>query len=280
LIGSQLYACGAEVFAADASLRHLGVAARLPGNVVAMASGPGIVSVAAASTISLLGPNASSVGPPWRELSRWDAGEPLNGVACTTDIVITTGVNSLSVWTASAAGFTSKNSSQTGNGSNEDGNSTSNWKCLWRRLVAAPVSHVTLTLDGRFFATATLDEFAAKVWSPSGASIFSYVALPHPCPLVGLSWRPSLVFKKYSAVLLSSCRDQICRLWGEVAIAGSAPVFYQLGSFWLCFFLAKSIFAFTLMHTRLSPQLLFLLPISFMFLDTQYPLRFLFTGFL
>uniref|UniRef100_A0A8C2P311 RAVE complex protein Rav1 C-terminal domain-containing protein n=1 Tax=Capra hircus TaxID=9925 RepID=A0A8C2P311_CAPHI len=118
--------------------------------------------------------------------------------------------------------------------------------CLWRIKVslkgsllttASQVHLMKFSPDGEFFATAGKDDCLLKVWynvenwrtsvtSPDknsekqseGETDFSFVYLAHPRAVNGFSWRKTSKYMPRASVcnvLLTCCKDNICRLWVE-----------------------------------------------------------------
>uniref|UniRef100_A0A3Q4BEA1 RAVE complex protein Rav1 C-terminal domain-containing protein n=1 Tax=Mola mola TaxID=94237 RepID=A0A3Q4BEA1_MOLML len=117
------------------------------------------------------------------------------------------------------------------------------WRCTWQSMTASPVSLMKFSSDGEFFATAGQDDCLLKVWystskwksgvfglftppEPSiavkGEVTFSFVYLAHPRSVTGFSWRKtSKYMPRYVCnVLLTCCKDSVCRLWAETLLPG------------------------------------------------------------
>uniref|UniRef100_A0A3Q2XH75 Dmx like 1 n=1 Tax=Hippocampus comes TaxID=109280 RepID=A0A3Q2XH75_HIPCM len=119
------------------------------------------------------------------------------------------------------------------------------WKCIWQSKTASPVSLMKFSPDGEFFATAGQDDCLVKVWystnkwksgsfrlfTPSESSVnsqgeiaFSFVYLAHPRSVIGFSWRKTSKYMPRGSVcnvLLTSCKDSVCRLWAETLLPGN-----------------------------------------------------------
>ncbi|XP_018412810.1 PREDICTED: dmX-like protein 1 [Nanorana parkeri] len=115
-----------------------------------------------------------------------------------------------------------------------------NWKCIWQCSTAFSVHLMKFSPDGEFFATAGKDDCLVKVWynteswhsavispvtSPEkegqGEVDFSFIYLAHPRAVNGFSWRKSSKFMPRGSVcnvLLTCCKDNICRLWAETLL--------------------------------------------------------------
>uniref|UniRef100_A0A3B4T5F9 Dmx like 1 n=1 Tax=Seriola dumerili TaxID=41447 RepID=A0A3B4T5F9_SERDU len=109
---------------------------------------------------------------------------------------------------------------------------------------ASPVSLMKFSPDGEFFATAGQDDCLVKVWystskwksgvsrlftppepsvSVQGELAFSFVYLAHPRSVTGFSWRKTSMYMPRGAVcnvLLTCCKDSVCRLWAETLLPG------------------------------------------------------------
>ncbi|XP_017906156.1 PREDICTED: dmX-like protein 1 isoform X3 [Capra hircus] len=111
------------------------------------------------------------------------------------------------------------------------------WRCIWQCKTASQVHLMKFSPDGEFFATAGKDDCLLKVWynvenwrtsvtSPDknsekqseGETDFSFVYLAHPRAVNGFSWRKTSKYMPRASVcnvLLTCCKDNICRLWVE-----------------------------------------------------------------
>uniref|UniRef100_A0A3Q1BCF7 RAVE complex protein Rav1 C-terminal domain-containing protein n=1 Tax=Amphiprion ocellaris TaxID=80972 RepID=A0A3Q1BCF7_AMPOC len=111
---------------------------------------------------------------------------------------------------------------------------------------ATSVSLMKFSPDGEFFATAGQDDCLVKVWystskwksgvsrlftppDPSvtvqGELAFSFVYLAHPRSVTGFSWRKTSKYMPRGAVcnvLLTCCKDSVCRLWAETLLPGDS----------------------------------------------------------
>ncbi|XP_026177170.1 dmX-like protein 1 isoform X2 [Mastacembelus armatus] len=124
--------------------------------------------------------------------------------------------------------------------------SSSAWRCIWQSKTASPVSLMKFSPDGEFFATAGQDDCLVKVWystskwksgvselfTPPEPSVsvqrelaFSFVYLAHPRSVTGFSWRKTSKYMPRGAVcnvLLTCCKDSVCRLWAETLLPGDS----------------------------------------------------------
>ncbi|XP_077146958.1 dmX-like protein 1 isoform X1 [Ranitomeya variabilis] len=116
----------------------------------------------------------------------------------------------------------------------------SNWTCIWQCKTAFSVHLMKFSPDGEFFATAGKDDCLVKVWyntenwhsavsspvtSPEkegeGEVEFSFIYLAHPRAVTGFSWRKTSKFMPRGSVcnvLLTCCKDNVCRLWSETLL--------------------------------------------------------------
>ncbi|XP_065223519.1 dmX-like protein 2 isoform X2 [Planococcus citri] len=118
------------------------------------------------------------------------------------------------------------------------------WDCVWKCQTATPVHHIAFSPDGTLFATAGRDDRLVKIWfenkqllfptksvdqsmiSLGGASTFSelnygFVYIAHPRAITHLSWRKTSKYMPKGSVsnmLVTSCRDNICRIWVETVL--------------------------------------------------------------
>uniref|UniRef100_A0AAQ4RHA1 Dmx like 1 n=1 Tax=Gasterosteus aculeatus aculeatus TaxID=481459 RepID=A0AAQ4RHA1_GASAC len=120
--------------------------------------------------------------------------------------------------------------------------SHSAWRCIWQSKMASQVSLMKFSPDGEFFATAGQDDCLVKIWyntskwklgvsklftppEPCGQGelAFSFVYLAHPRSVTGFSWRKTSKYMPRCAVcnvLLTCCKDSVCRLWAETLLPG------------------------------------------------------------
>ncbi|CAG09601.1 unnamed protein product, partial [Tetraodon nigroviridis] len=154
-----------------------------------------------------------------------------------------TGSNSLQLWSVVSEDDEAEEEKQT---KKIRGNSGCAWSCIWHSKTASPISLMKFSPDGEFFATAGQDDCLVKVWystskwrsgvsglfTPPEDSItvqgelsFSFIYLAHPRSVTGFSWRKTSKYMPRGAVcnvLLTSCKDSVCRLWAETLLPGDS----------------------------------------------------------
>ncbi|XP_047120921.1 dmX-like protein 2 [Schistocerca piceifrons] len=115
------------------------------------------------------------------------------------------------------------------------------WECVWKCHTATPVVYMSFSPDGTLFATAGKSDRLVKIWfenkqllfpsksidQPFGGQStisevnFGFVYIAHPRAVTNLSWRKTSKFMPKGSVsnmLVTSCRDNICRLWVETVL--------------------------------------------------------------
>ncbi|XP_037874527.1 dmX-like protein 2 isoform X1 [Bombyx mori] len=107
------------------------------------------------------------------------------------------------------------------------------WFCVWHCNTATPTHHLAFSPDGVLFATSGVNDRLVKIWyqnkvlvqaqgehaSPELNYTFIYVA--HPRAVTHLSWRKTSKYMPKGSVgnvLVTSCVDNICRVWAETLI--------------------------------------------------------------
>ncbi|XP_019849574.1 PREDICTED: dmX-like protein 2 isoform X3 [Amphimedon queenslandica] len=134
------------------------------------------------------------------------------------------------------------------------------WNESWTVTVASPIIHLKFSPDGSLFASASLNDRLVKIWyklqprrnkvliytrersltDPHVSSKeYSFTYIAHPRAITGFVWRKTSIYMKQSSVsnvLLTRCKDNICRLWSQTLPKEKAPQ-----SNLLRFFLAASI---------------------------------------
>ncbi|KAK0178125.1 hypothetical protein PV328_002103 [Microctonus aethiopoides] len=115
-------------------------------------------------------------------------------------------------------------------------NEPGSWNCVWKCRTAIPVHLMSFSPDGTLFATTGLNDRLVKIWFENkqlfplrsmdhtsfGQSIpndsYSFVYVAHPRAVTHLSWRKTSKYMPKGSVsnmLVTSCRDNICRVWAE-----------------------------------------------------------------
>ncbi|XP_007947353.1 dmX-like protein 1 [Orycteropus afer afer] len=143
---------------------------------------------------------------------------------------------------------------------NEDENSDKtdlnfgDWRCIWHCKTPSQVHLMKFSPDGEFFATAGKDDCLLKVWynvenwrtavtSPNGSSEkqsegeidFSFIYLAHPRAVNGFSWRKTSKYMPRASVcnvLLTCCKDNVCRLWVETFLPNDCLLYGGDYSHW------------------------------------------------
>uniref|UniRef100_A0A5F9DGJ7 DmX-like protein 1 n=1 Tax=Oryctolagus cuniculus TaxID=9986 RepID=A0A5F9DGJ7_RABIT len=128
------------------------------------------------------------------------------------------------------------------------------WRCIWHCKTASQVHLMKFSPDGEFFATAGKDDCLLKVWynvetwrtsvtSPDTSSEkqsqgeidFSFVYLAHPRAVNGFSWRKTSKYMPRASVcnvLLTCCKDNVCRLWVETFLPNDCLLYGGDCSHW------------------------------------------------
>jgi len=107
------------------------------------------------------------------------------------------------------------------------------YELIWEEVSAGEVSLVSFSPDGKFFATLTEFDCLVKIWysrsvvdsdySSIGSEEevntykFDFLYLSHPRSVVSFDRRKTVEKnrKKINNILLTMCRDNICRLWAQ-----------------------------------------------------------------
>ncbi|ELU10253.1 hypothetical protein CAPTEDRAFT_201231 [Capitella teleta] len=114
------------------------------------------------------------------------------------------------------------------------------WGCLWQCYTANTVHHAQFSPDGLLFATLGKADRMVKIWyenkkielpmmrqesslSPvkRDEMHFSFIYIAHPRAVTGFSWRKTSKYMPRGSVahmLVTSCRDNVCRLWVETIL--------------------------------------------------------------
>ncbi|XP_026671187.1 dmX-like protein 2 isoform X4 [Ceratina calcarata] len=116
------------------------------------------------------------------------------------------------------------------------GNEPGAWNCVWKCRTATPVHLMSFSPDGTLFATTGYNDRLVKIWFENkqlfssrnmdhsnvteclGSDSYSFVYVAHPRAVTHLSWRKTSKYmpkRSGSNMLVTSCRDNICRVWAE-----------------------------------------------------------------
>ncbi|KYN36646.1 DmX-like protein 2 [Trachymyrmex septentrionalis] len=123
-----------------------------------------------------------------------------------------------------------------GPGDTSIANDPGGWNCVWKCRTATPVHLMSFSPDGTLFATTGMNDRLVKIWFENkqlfpaksidhtsfsqsvGSDNFSFVYVAHPRAVTHLSWRKTSKYMPKGSVsnmLVTSCRDNICRVWAE-----------------------------------------------------------------
>ncbi|XP_046412753.1 dmX-like protein 2 isoform X1 [Neodiprion fabricii] len=124
-----------------------------------------------------------------------------------------------------------------GVGDSNMGSDAGTWNCVWKCRTATPVHLMSFSPDGTLFATTGLNDRLVKIWfenkqlfptrsmdhsnfsqSTTNEISYSFVYVAHPRAVTQLSWRKTSKYMPKGSVsnmLVTSCRDNICRVWAE-----------------------------------------------------------------
>uniref|UniRef100_A0A672ISD4 Dmx like 1 n=1 Tax=Salarias fasciatus TaxID=181472 RepID=A0A672ISD4_SALFA len=162
-----------------------------------------------------------------------------------TGCTLLTGSSSLQLW-SNAEGVKDESEEVRNQTDLTIRDSRSAWRCIWQSKTASPINLMKFSPDGEFFATAGQDDCLVKVWYSTskwksgvsrlftppepaehvqGALAFSFVYLAHPRSVTGFSWRKTSKYMPRGAVcnvLLTCCKDSVCRLWAETLLPGDS----------------------------------------------------------
>ncbi|XP_040162057.1 dmX-like protein 2 isoform X4 [Anopheles arabiensis] len=119
---------------------------------------------------------------------------------------------------------------------------SSSWDCVWKCHTATPVHHMAFSPDGTLFATSGKSDRLVKVWYENKYTLFpnksfdqsqsqsfagtpeisyGFVYVAHPRAVTHLSWRKTSKYMPKGSVsnmLVTSCLDNICRIWVETVL--------------------------------------------------------------
>ncbi|KAI8434147.1 hypothetical protein MSG28_012272 [Choristoneura fumiferana] len=107
------------------------------------------------------------------------------------------------------------------------------WLCVWQCHTATPAHHLAFSPDGVLFATSGENDRLVKIWYQNKVLIqahgehstqdlnYTFVYVAHPRAVTHLSWRKTSKYMPKGSVgnvLVTSCVDNICRVWAETLI--------------------------------------------------------------
>ncbi|XP_015792670.1 dmX-like protein 2 isoform X2 [Tetranychus urticae] len=138
---------------------------------------------------------------------------------------------------------------QSSNNENNNGDEPEQvrWDCVWQCRTSSPVCFLRFSPDGSLFVSAGKTDRLVKVWYESAAKVdslhsasapnlesfqrrsshllgdinFSFIYIAHPRAITGISWRKTSKYLSRGSVanmLVTSCRDNICRLWVQTLL--------------------------------------------------------------
>lgn len=106
---------------------------------------------------------------------------------------------------------------------------------IWEKRLASPVKYLKYSPDGLLFASLGENDRIVKVWqevkslrdvatdSCTLSTVdFDCVYLTHPRAVTGFSWRRISQYLPKGVIsnsLLTSCKDNVCRIWSETVIS-------------------------------------------------------------
>ncbi|XP_028851922.1 dmX-like protein 1 isoform X2 [Denticeps clupeoides] len=158
-----------------------------------------------------------------------------------TGTQLLTGCTSLQLWSNQRYTWDPEQS-----GEDLNGDPQCPWKCIWQCKTASPVHFIKFSPGGDFFATAGQDDCLVKVWYSTnkwqwdasklftppqnslGGLDFSFIYLAHPRSVTGFSWRKTSKYMPGGSVcnvLLTCCKDSVCRLWAETLLPSDYLLF-------------------------------------------------------
>eukprot|EP00794_Sanderia_malayensis_P010274 gene10274-11329_t len=104
------------------------------------------------------------------------------------------------------------------------------WYNVWSRRMATPVRYLEFSPDCHYFASAGMGDRMIKIWFQQSKAnnnhsknhqddeVYNFIYILHPKSITGLSWRQKSKKMPQTCVLnvlLTSCTDNICRVWAE-----------------------------------------------------------------
>lgn len=110
---------------------------------------------------------------------------------------------------------------------------------IWEKQLPSPVKYVKYSPDGMLFASVGENDRIVKVWqevkSMCNLSMncadgmdsreiidFDFVYLSHPRAVTGMQWRKISNYLPRGCIsnsLLTSCKDNVCRIWSETVLS-------------------------------------------------------------
>ncbi|RWS14486.1 dmX-like protein 2, partial [Dinothrombium tinctorium] len=126
----------------------------------------------------------------------------------------------------------------------DSGGDKMRWDCVWQCRTATPVSFLRFSPDGTLFVSAGKADRLVKIWYESAAKTnyfshsvvnevhkrnthstsdinYTFIYIAHPRAITGVSWRKTSKYIPRGSVanmLVTSCRDNICRLWVQTLL--------------------------------------------------------------
>lgn len=146
-----------------------------------------------------------------------------------------TGSDSIQIWSCPMQDSDAEEQEVTEADSQQKGDCI--WESMWQTKTATPVYNLKFSSDGQFFASAGKSDRLVKIWyrvqSPqvtvgkvngvieTKGENYSFIYLAHPRAVTGFSWRKTSKYLPRETVancLVTSCRDNICRVWRETLL--------------------------------------------------------------
>ncbi|KAL0979806.1 hypothetical protein UPYG_G00189980 [Umbra pygmaea] len=169
----------------------------------------------------------------WQKSGQFDLQSVVRNLAWEpTGTRLLTGSDTLQLWSHTSSGLDEEEKPA--------GDLQRPWRVIWQCKTASPIQLMKFSPDGEFFATAGQDDCLVKVWyntskwqsgvtklftppelSCQGELNFSFVYLAHPRSVTGFSWRKTSKYMPRGSVcnvLLTCCKDSVCRLWAETLL--------------------------------------------------------------
>ncbi|XP_037292444.1 dmX-like protein 2 isoform X2 [Manduca sexta] len=109
------------------------------------------------------------------------------------------------------------------------------WICVWQCHTATPAHHLAFSPDGVLFATSGINDRLVKIWYQNKVLVqtqshgdhgspelnYTFIYVSHPRAVTHLSWRKTSKYMPKGSVgnvLVTSCVDNICRVWAETLL--------------------------------------------------------------